>query len=396
MGRGRTGTGVDALRTCVRVRFTYQGARCVETLPLKPTPANIRAAERLVAKIKQEIAVGVFDYATHFPGSGRAPVGSTLFSRYADLYLSSSMAAHSTRITYGTPVRHWKRQLGSRTIPDIKPTEVVVAVSNVGNTVAGKTLNSYVSVLRAIFDLAVADGLLPANPCDHIKNAKTQQSTPDPLSLDEARTVLAKIQLPEVAIFYEVAMLTGLRPSEQIALRWGRVDLALKRATIDTAHVRRRDKVTKTAHVREVDLSDQAVTALERLHLLGRARGPSDHVFVNPRTGGPWIDNEELRTRHWLPALLAAGLRPRDAYQTRHTFATILLMAGVNVGYISRQLGHASVAMTLKHYAKWVESADGGRQTQKANDVFGQLLVTRKPNTPKSLQIVPKKVRISS
>ncbi|EJL26614.1 phage integrase family protein [Caulobacter sp. AP07] len=44
--------------------------------------------------------------------------------------------------------------------------------------------------------------------------------------------------------------------------------------------------------------------------------------------------------------------RRRGAYQTRHTFATIPLMGGINPAYIARQLGHASLAMVFKVYAK--------------------------------------------
>ena len=61
----------------------------------------------------------------------------------------------------------------------------------------------------------------------------------------------------------------------------------------------------------------------------------------------------------------------RDAYQTRHTYATLALMAGVNPAYIARQLGHANMAMLFKHYSKWIDGADAGREKSKLNKVFG-------------------------
>src|SRR5664279_1967715 len=70
MGRG--GLGVQAHGKRLRVEFTWREQRCREPVGLDDTPANRKSAENLVAKIKREIATGVFDYATHFPKSIRA------------------------------------------------------------------------------------------------------------------------------------------------------------------------------------------------------------------------------------------------------------------------------------------------------------------------------------
>lgn len=382
MGRGRQGTGVDALKTCIRVRFSYEGRRRVETLDLKPTPANIKASERLVATIRREIEFEVFDYLKHFPESAAVKSDETTFDHYADLYAATVTTAHSTAITYGTALRHWKRELGSKAVTAIKRSDVASAVATVAKGLNGKTVNSYVSVLRGVFEVAIGDGVLEDNPCDKVKSFKSQREPPDPLTQDEMELVLDRLARgpAEVHAFYEFAMTTGLRPSEQIALRWGKVDWVRKTAKVDTAHVRGQDKGTKTNTIREVDLNDRALAALQRMKPFTFMRGLDEHVFVDPMTQLPWISNEKLRVGHWHPALKACGLRLRDAYQTRHTFATVLLMAGMNVAYIAQQLGHASVVMTLKHYARWINEADKGAQARKANAVFGQQLVTEPTN----------------
>jgi len=56
MGRGRQGSGVTPLKTTIRVRFTWSGQRQVYTLPLAPTSANIKAAERLMLSIRRDMA----------------------------------------------------------------------------------------------------------------------------------------------------------------------------------------------------------------------------------------------------------------------------------------------------------------------------------------------------
>jgi integrase len=69
MGHWGTGSGVEARSKSIRLNFTWGGKRRREGLDLAPTPANLRAAAKLVAQINHEIKIGVFNYARHFPGS---------------------------------------------------------------------------------------------------------------------------------------------------------------------------------------------------------------------------------------------------------------------------------------------------------------------------------------
>jgi integrase len=90
--------------------------------------------------------------------------------------------------------------------------------------------------------------------------------------------------------------------------------------------------------------------------LLLRHRGDerlrSDYVFLNQ--DGRSIDITTLRRRIWYPALQRAGLRARTLYQTRHTFATLMLATGENPEWIARQLGHTSTHMLFQRYAKFI------------------------------------------
>lgn len=70
MGRKRSGSGVEPLRHSICVRFRWNGKRYRETLNLEPTAANIKATERMMARVHQEIDLGIFDYESTFPKSG--------------------------------------------------------------------------------------------------------------------------------------------------------------------------------------------------------------------------------------------------------------------------------------------------------------------------------------
>ena len=66
----------------------------------------------------------------------------------------------------------------------------------------------------------------------------------------------------------------------------------------------------------------------------------------------------------WKPAMKLSGLRHRDARQTRHTFATMCLTAGITPGWVAQQLGHAP-EMFFRVYSQWIEGADKGAERRK-------------------------------
>jgi len=63
-----------------------------------------------------------------------------------------------------------------------------------------------------------------------------------------------------------------------------------------------------------------------------------------------------LRNRVWKPALSKAGLRLRTTYQTRHTFASLMLSYGEDPLWVARMLGHTSTEMLYRHYGKFIRN----------------------------------------
>ena len=91
----------------------------------------------------------------------------------------------------------------------------------------------------------------------------------------------------------------------------------------------------------------------------------ADHrVFHCPYTGKPWETSEQIRRSAWQPLLKKAGVRYRYPYQTRHTYASMLLSKGENMLWVANQMGHADTEMVMKKYGKWLPQgqAKGGYQ----------------------------------
>lgn len=383
MGRaGRKGDGVEPLASCIRLRFMVGGKRYTETIDLAPTAANIKAVKRVAADIRSKIRAGNFVYKEFFPDSpNRLSTGTVwTFDAYAKEWLQTITVAKSTRQSYESAVNgFWCKALRDRPIKDLKHMDLAKVLVEKAKTVTAKTINNYLIPLRMIFQVALAEEVILRDPTVLLKNRKAQRPEPDPFTLEELNQILVYMRehYPEQVVnYYEFAFTTGLRPSEQIAVRWTDISWNRKTIRIERANVMGEEKDTKTHTIREVDLCDRAIAALQRQRKHTFMKGTDVEIFDNPLTGKAWADDQSQRRGYFHPALRALGIRKRDAYQCRHTFATLALMGGANPSYIARQLGHATTEMLFKHYSRWVDGQDFGRERNRVNDVFAHDLPT--------------------
>jgi integrase len=90
-------------------------------------------------------------------------------------------------------------------------------------------------------------------------------------------------------------------------------------------------------------------------------------IFPNSRERHININN--LRRRVWYATLTKAGLRPRDFYNTRHTFATHALAAGEDPGWVAKMLGHTTLTMLVTRYYQYVPNL-----TRKDGSLLAQWL----------------------
>jgi integrase len=357
---GRAGLGIEVRERSIRIAFTFEDRPYRRTLtldgkPLAPTPPNIRHAERLAAEIKDKIRLGLFSPAEYFP-DGADPGALTVAGQLA-LWLKTQRLEKSTLAAYGSAVKFWGTHLGERLVRSVVHSDVLSALAKRPD-LSGKTVNNYVSVLREALALAVKDRILKDNPVDGVPRAKRQAPPPDPFTQDEAKAICAYMdRYPAQVVNYTAfRFYTGLRTSELAGLRWPNVDLHSGYIMVAQAIVRGEEKdSTKTHKARKVLLNSQALAALKRQ--AEHTRIADAHVFLDPRYGEPWNEERAYRRSYWTPALKALGIRYRKPYNSRHTYATMMLMQGLTPAFCAKQLGH-SVEMFLRTYSKWL---DGGQ-----------------------------------
>ncbi|MEO5328090.1 MAG: hypothetical protein H7829_07575 [Magnetococcus sp. THC-1_WYH] len=101
--------------------------------------------------------------------------------------------------------------------------------------------------------------------------------------------------------------------------------------------------------------------------------------FAILRNGLPWIDDNQVRRLVWEPTLKRAGIIYRNLYQTRHTYASMLLSAGENPMWVAQQMGHKDWAMIRQRYGRWIPEIDPGA----GQKIIGRSKMDKDKNTAK-------------
>ena len=205
-------------------------------------------------------------------------------------------------------------------------------------------------------------GLVSRNVADDVDPPKVHKEEVRPLTNEQARKLLNMVQGDRLEALYVVAVQSGLRQGELLALRWEDVDLEARTVQVRRTITRYGGKHTigpaKTAKgSRTVKLTRDATEALQE-HLerqlaeidkVGDKWQENGLVFCTGK--GTLINPTNLRRRSLAPLLQRAGLPAMTFHQLRHTAATILLLKNVNPKVVSEMLGHATIAITLDTYS---------------------------------------------
>jgi integrase len=195
----------------------------------------------------------------------------------------------------------------------------------------------------------------------------------DPFNTEEIQALLAHAEA-QLRPLVQFAFFTGLRPSELIALEWKDIDWINGLACIRRAVVEREEKCTKTkAGKREILLLPPALSALNDQKAYTFLEGK--RIFHHPRTGRPWETDRQIRNVCWERLLKKAGVRYRNPYQTRHSYASMLLSAGENMLWVARQMGHKDTEMIIRTYGKWIPDTSH-KAGYKLKQDWGQVLAS--------------------
>ncbi len=334
-----------------------KGKRCYYNKTVRGTK---REAEKYLTAALRDKDLGIF-----------VEPAALSVEAYLEKWLSSAARPRLRDNTYqqykGLVDRYIIPALGDRRLCDVRPLDVQAFYSSLTEKgLSARTVRFTHSVLSSAFKQAVQWRMLTTNPCAAVELPR--KATKEMLSLtpNEAMRFLAEAGSDRWSALFIVALVTGLRPSEYLGLKWSDVDLERGQVTVQRSLIWRSFKrgdwyfgEPKTPRSkRRIPLPASVISALKehrRQQMQERLQAGADYqnldlVFATIE-GQPLI-RLNIVQKHFKPILKRAKLpETLRLYDLRHTCATLLLAANENPKVVSERLGHSSITLTMDIYS---------------------------------------------
>ena len=220
---------------------------------------------------------------------------------------------------------------------------------------------NYIHVcLHKALNQAVMDSMIPRNVADAVQAPQVHRKEVTPFSPEQVQVLLDAAHGDRLEALFIVALHTGLRRGEVLALKWTDVDFETGKLSVQRSLAAdgTLNPPKRKSSKRTVRLTTGAVEALkqhkaaqneERLRLGSLWQ---DHGLVFPNSVGRPMNGSNLYNRNWKSLLRRAGLPHSFTFHTlRHTFATTLLRQNVNPKIVQEALGHATITQTMDTYS---------------------------------------------
>jgi integrase len=276
--------------------------------------------------------------------------------------------------TYIHHLKHVRRHIGSAALQKLQPVNFAELYSRLlrdegeEDGLAPRTVGHIHRIVHRALGHAVQWGLLRQNPTDVVDPPRVADTEIEILQPDDLQAILKKLQGRSIYPIAMLAIATGMRRGELLALRWKDIDMDGARLRVERSVEQTKSglafKSPKTKHGRRTislptstvaDLRAHWRTQLEQRIALGRGKSlPDDLVF--PTWDGATRSPNAL-TKEWSTLMEGLGLAA-TFHSLRHTHASQLIASGLDVITISRRLGHGSPSITLGVYGHLFPNTD--------------------------------------
>lgn len=271
----------------------------------------------------------------------------------------------NTYASYETQIRlHLAPALGGVKLRALTAPQCQELWNTLARTLAPASVAVCRTVLIAALELAYAWGDVPRNVAKLTTAPPVTRHRPPATDQDKARALLKAAQGDRFAVLFHVALETGARLGELIALRVGDVDLERRRLAIAGTMARTGERgPTKGGKARTLHLSPQLVARLRPLC----GDDADAALFGGDKDGAPVA--QSTVAAHFKAVLARAGLPKMRFHDLRHWAATLMLASGVMPGVVQQRLGHSSFTITMDVYAHVIPAVE-----DKAAETMGKLL----------------------
>jgi integrase len=265
----------------------------------------------------------------------------TIRTRSGDEYKPSAIRGYDAALRL-----HLFDDLGAAKLSEIGRADVQdLADRMLASSRDPSTIRNALMPLRVIYRRAVARGEVAVNPTTGLELPAVRGRRDRIASPEEAAALLAALDESDRAL-WAVALYAGLRRGELMALRWEDVDLGAGVIRVERSYDPKAGVFVtpkSRAGIRKVPIA-----SVLREHLVAHRLRSGRAVGLVFGGDVPYVDwtARKRAARAWR----LAGLEPIGLHEARHTFASLMIAAGVNAKALSTYMGHATVGITLDRY----------------------------------------------
>lgn len=346
--------------------------RWIGVVDLGPDPATgkrrqYRISGRTKREVQDELARALDDKAKdQLTPNDRRTVGE-----YLTLWLESvarPRVAARTYEGYQTIVEHHViPALGDTRLQRLGPQDLQALYTRLGAGHSAQTVRNIHRCIHTALETALRWGLVSRNVADLVDAPRVSRREQRYLSPGQARALLAAATTDPLECYYVLALTTGMREGELLALKWADVcegTIRLQRSLAETADGWV-EKDLKSHQSRAISLAPIAVAALKRQKVrqakqwLRAGARYQDRGYVLTSGAGSHLRPQNILRRSFLPLLERAGLPRIRLYDLRHSAASLLLATGAHPKVVAELLGHSSVKLTLDTYSHALPTLQG-------------------------------------
>jgi integrase len=330
------------------------------------TPLSFPVKKSFCAKRQEDVLKKRDEFLKDFEQGLDLDSKKLTVAEYLDAWLEDAVEGSVWYTTYKDHERnvrlHLKPAIGRVLLKDLTRMHVqrlLNAKSKEGYS--PRTVRYVHTSLSKALTQAVDWDLVPKNVASRVKLPKRKRKKRETLSAENVGAFFAAASKDRFAALYVLAVTSGLRPGELLALKWEDVDLeagalSVRRSVSEDERGPVIREGTKTSGGRRLELLPVAVEALKKHRFRQneerlRYRGLWTELdLVFPSTTGTIMRRNNLHRRSYKPLLKRAGLPDIRLYDLRHTFATLMFENREQLKLVSEMLGHASVKQTADTY----------------------------------------------
>ncbi|MDR2034815.1 MAG: site-specific integrase [Helicobacteraceae bacterium] len=295
--------------------------------------------------------------------------GSVTVSEFAKRSLNARKRKDSTIKNYQSSLRTAiLPYFGKTRVKDITPFNVREWMRSIEARKKGEyAIKTARAVFSTILSDAMEEGIIERNPVKATRPPTIERKDNRPFTLKEIGLLLDTAKDGQFRDFLILSFFSGIRTGEALALEWKHIDFENK--AICVRQTRSDGKITdpkSRSSVRDIDMLPIVEEALRRQYeQTGKKTG---FVFLTQR-GKPYRYITSMRDQ-WKRLLNKSEMEYRKIYTTRHTFASVMLSEGEKPMWVSKTMGHKSLAITLNAYASYVPR-EREKHAEFLNDFFG-------------------------